>query len=122
MLETLDPAAAAAAKSLQSCPTLCDPIDGSSPGSPVPGIVWGRGWGATFIVPEHWLAQNFKNTVQDSQEQRSSKCGPRTIMVWEDHSLEMHPNHIHTTLEALFRCARPSGVPRGPATSSQGIV
>ena len=31
--------AAAAAKSLQSCPTLCDPIDGSSPGSPVPGIL-----------------------------------------------------------------------------------
>ena len=30
--------AAAAAKSLQSCPTLCDPIDGSPPGSPVPGI------------------------------------------------------------------------------------
>ena len=32
------PAAAAAAKSLQSCPTLCDPIDGSPPGSPVPGM------------------------------------------------------------------------------------
>ena len=31
-------AAAAAAKSLQSCPTLCNPIDGSPPGSPVPGI------------------------------------------------------------------------------------
>ena len=31
--------AAAAAKSLQSCPTLCDPIDGSPPGSPIPGIV-----------------------------------------------------------------------------------
>ena len=30
---------AAAAKSFQSCPTLCDPIDGSSPGSPVPGIL-----------------------------------------------------------------------------------
>ena len=30
---------AAAAKSLQSCPTLCDPIDGSPPGSPVPGII-----------------------------------------------------------------------------------
>ena len=30
--------AAAAAKSRQSCPTLCDPIDGSPPGSPVPGI------------------------------------------------------------------------------------
>ena len=35
-------AAAAAAKSLQSCPTLCDPIDGSPPGSPVPGILQGR--------------------------------------------------------------------------------
>ena len=33
------PAAAAAAKSLQSCPTLCDPIDGSPSGSPVPGII-----------------------------------------------------------------------------------
>ena len=31
--------AAAAAKSLQLCPTLCDPIDGSPPGSPVPGIL-----------------------------------------------------------------------------------
>jgi len=34
--------AAAAAKSLQSCPTLWDPIDGSSPGSPVPGILQAR--------------------------------------------------------------------------------
>ena len=36
------PAAAAAAKSLQSCPTLCDPIDGGPPGSPVPGILQAR--------------------------------------------------------------------------------
>ena len=35
-------AAAVAAKSLQSCPTLCDPIDGSLPGSPVPGILQAR--------------------------------------------------------------------------------
>jgi len=34
--------AAAAAKSLQSCPTVCDPIDGSPPGSPVPGILQAR--------------------------------------------------------------------------------
>ena len=33
---------AAAAKSLQSCPTLCDPVDGSPPGSPVPGILQAR--------------------------------------------------------------------------------
>ena len=35
-------AAAAAAKSLQSCPTLCDPIDGNPPGSSVPGIFQAR--------------------------------------------------------------------------------
>ena len=35
-------AAAAAAKSLQSCPTLCDPIDGGPPGSPIPGILQAR--------------------------------------------------------------------------------
>ena len=35
-------AAAAAAKSPQSCPTLCDPIDGSPPGSPIPGILQAR--------------------------------------------------------------------------------
>ena len=41
-------AAAAAAKSCQSCLTLCDPIDGSPPGSPVPGILQARPleWGA----------------------------------------------------------------------------
>ena len=36
------PAAAAAAKSLQSCLTLCDPRDGSPPGSPIPGILQAR--------------------------------------------------------------------------------
>ena len=34
--------AAATAKSLQACPTLCDPIDGSPPGSPIPGILQAR--------------------------------------------------------------------------------
>ena len=45
--------AAAAAKSLQSCPTLCDPIDGSPPGSPVPGILQAR------IL--EWAAISFSN-------------------------------------------------------------
>ena len=45
-------AATAAAKSLQSCPTLCDPIDGSPPGSPVPGILPGKntGVGCRFLL------------------------------------------------------------------------
>ena len=46
--------AAAAAKSLQSCPTLCDPRDGSPPGSPVPGTLQAR-------TPE-WVAISFSNT------------------------------------------------------------
>ena len=44
---------AAAAKLLQSCPTLCDPIDGSPPGSPVPGILQAR--------TLQWVAISFSN-------------------------------------------------------------
>ena len=44
---------AAAAKSLQSCPTLCNPIDGSPPGSPVPGILQARAL--------EWVAISFSN-------------------------------------------------------------
>ena len=46
-------AAAAAAKSLQSCPTLCDPIDGSPPGSPIPRILQAR--------TLEWVAISFSN-------------------------------------------------------------
>jgi len=47
----LEEISAAAAKSLQSCPTLCDPIDGSPPGSPIPGILQARTleWVAIFF-------------------------------------------------------------------------
>ena len=45
--------AAAAAKSLQSCPTLCNPIDGSPPGSPIPGILQAR--------TLEWVAISFSN-------------------------------------------------------------
>ena len=44
MTGTSENSNAAAAKSLQSCPTLCDPIDGSPPGSPVPGILQREPW------------------------------------------------------------------------------
>ena len=42
---------AAAAKSLQLCPTLCDPIDGSPPGSPVPGILQARTLEWVMLIP-----------------------------------------------------------------------
>ena len=43
------------AKSLQSCPTLCDPIDGSLPGSPIPGILQAR--------TLEWVAISFSKTT-----------------------------------------------------------
>ena len=46
-------AAAAAAKSLQSCPTLCDPVDGSPQGSAIPGIIQAR--------TLKWVAISFSN-------------------------------------------------------------
>ena len=49
-------AAAAAAESLQSCPTLCDPIDGSPPGSSIPGILQAR--------TREWVAISFSCRVQ----------------------------------------------------------
>ena len=49
-------AAAAAAKSLQSCPTLCDPVDGSPPGSPIPWDSPGKNTG----VGCHFLFQCIK--------------------------------------------------------------
>ena len=52
-LNNSNTSAAAAAKSLQSCPTLCDPIDGSPPGSAVPGILQAR--------TLEWVAISFSN-------------------------------------------------------------
>ena len=55
---------AAAAKSLQSCPTLCDPIDGSPPGSPVPEILQARTLG--------WVAISFSNAWKGKVKVKSS--------------------------------------------------
>ena len=53
-------AATTAAKSFQSCPTLCDPIDGSPPGSPVPGILQAR------IL--EWVAISFSREPHEPYE------------------------------------------------------
>ena len=54
--------AAAAAKLLQSCPTLCDPLDGSPPGSPVPG----------FSRQEHWSGLPFPSPMHESEKLKGS--------------------------------------------------
>ena len=52
-------AATAAAKSLQSCPTLCNPMDGNPPGSTVPGI---------FQAREHWSGLPFPSPMLESEK------------------------------------------------------
>ena len=59
-------AAAAAAKSLQSCLTLCDPIDGSPPGSTVPGILQAR--------TLEWVAISFSNAWKWKGKGKSLSC------------------------------------------------
>ena len=54
------------AKSLQSCPTLCDPIDGSPPGSPVPGILQAR--------TLEWVAISFSNAWRWKVKGKSLSC------------------------------------------------
>ena len=66
MISKLLAAAATAAKSLQSCPTLCDPIGGSPPGSPIPGILQAR------IL--EWAAISFSNASPDTLMLRSQPC------------------------------------------------
>ena len=69
-------AAATAAKSLQSCPTLCDPIDGSLPGSPVPGILQAR------IL--EWVAISFSNAWKWKVKGNSLSC----VRLFTTHSLQ----------------------------------
>ena len=101
--------AAAAAKSLQSCVTLCDPIDGSPRGSPIPGILKNTGVGCHFLVQcmkvksESEVAQSCP-TVSDPMD-----CGPpgssihgifqARVLEWGAiASSESQPNIIQLTL------------------------
>ena len=78
------PEAAAAAKSLQSCPTLCDPIDGSPPGSTVPGILQAR--------TVEWVAISFCNA--EERVSILSACLTPTLS----------PTHTGSNLEAQSGC------------------
>ena len=76
-------AVAAAAKSLQSCPTLCDPTDGSPPGSPVPGILQAR--------TLEWVAISFSNAWKWKVKVKSLSCVRFLATTWTAaHSL-LHP-------------------------------
>ena len=62
------------AKSLQSCPTLCDPIDGSPPGSPVPGILQAR--------TLEWVAISFSNARKWKAKVKSLSRVPLLATPW----------------------------------------
>ena len=82
--EQLD--AAAAAKSLQSCPTLCDPIDGCPPGSPIPGIL--RWSGVPLPSPGlEWnpgsrIAESSHVVLMDSQGWELLPSGNASCWMW----------------------------------------
>ena len=63
----------AAAKSLQSCPTPCDPTDGSPPGSPVPGL----------SRHEHWSGLPFPSPVHESEKSKGSGYPDSIFISWE---------------------------------------
>ena len=69
----IGPAAAAAAKLLQSFPTLCDPIDGSPPGSPIPGILQAR--------TLEWVAISFSSAWRWKVKVKSLSLAPATPWV-----------------------------------------
>ena len=67
-------ATAAAAKLLQSCPTLCDPIDGSAPGSAVPGILQAR--------TLEWVAISFSSAWKWKVKVKSLSCVRLFVTPW----------------------------------------
>ena len=89
-VETLYSAAAAAAKSLQSCPTLCNPINGSPPGSPIPGILLAR--------TLEWVAISFsrrssrpRDLTRITVSLQSSNRRVRPRLVWRNGTLLASP-------------------------------
>ena len=65
---------AATAKSLQSCPTLCDPIDSSPPGSPIPRILQAR--------TLEWVAISFSNAWKWKVKVKSLSCVQLSVTPW----------------------------------------
>ena len=69
-------AAAVAAKSLQSCPTLCNPIDGLLPGFPIPGILQAR--------TLEWVAISFSNAWKQKVKVKSLSCVQLLATSWTE--------------------------------------
>ena len=99
--------AAAAAKSLQSCPTLCDPIDGSPLGSPVPGILQAR--------TLEWVAISFSNARKWKVKVKSLSCVQLLATPWT-------AAHQAPPSMGLSRQEYWSGVPSPPPLQTLGPI
>ena len=97
----------AAAKSLQSCPTLCNPIDGSQPGSSIPGILQAR------IL--EWIAISFSNACLHAKSLQS--CS--TLCDSTDGSPP--GSSVHRTLQARHRSGLPFPALANPIASTKTI-
>ena len=99
-------AAAAAAKSLQSCPTLCNPIDSSPPGSPVPGILQAR--------TLEWVAISFSNAWKWKVKMKSLSH----VWLWATSRTAAHqaPPPMRFSRQDYW-----SGVPLPSLTVSMGV-
>ena len=85
--------AAAAAKLLQSCPTLCDPVDGSPPGSSVPGVLQARilEWVAiSFSSDSHYIAVLEDRPLEHSQDTQLSFMKTITFLFPPPSRLQFH--------------------------------
>ena len=104
-------AAAAAAKSLQSCPTLWDPIDGSPTGSPVPGILQAR------IL--EWVAISFSNAWKWKVKAKSLSRVQLLAIPWTaayqappSMGFSRQEYHSGVPLPSPINCARDSIIPK----------
>ena len=97
--------AAAAAKSPQSCPTLCDPRDGSPPGSPVPGILQARNWsGLPFPSPMHTSEKSKWSHSVVSNPQRPHGLQPTMLLCPWDFPGKSTGVGCHCLLRCLLHC------------------
>ena len=112
------PAAAAAVKSLQLCPTLCNPIDGSPPGSPVPGILQARTLEWVAISFSIWLPRTpqIPPFLQDSHRTgRETTFGATQIIPQSCLSTLPVGLHLMSLSKMAWSGAEPSGdITQGP--------
>ena len=87
-----DYSAAAAAKSLQSCPTLCDPIDGSLPGSAIPGILQAR--------TLEWVAISFSNFFQCMKVKGESEVAQLCLTLSNPMDCSLPGSSVHGIFQA----------------------